>query len=210
MFLIGKGLKVKNITLHDLLASMSSQYRCYDTPSAAASYDLGQAVGLDKSLNNTNMVHTHDGSSTQQKSTSPDCVPDLPKKLYFFALRNVGPDDDLEVCCQLSLVLLDQSLRPVVCVSVQERRVVVGNVSVTVRADYLYKLHSIFLGSCLAHAPHQLLEILVVIVRRVDLVGLLLDDRQLVVDFGYCFPLFIGRRFAHDSFESCHFLAILE
>ena len=81
LLLVHESGEVEQPVVEELLASMRRQYRGDYATCAAPRYDLWQAVRLNQGLHHANMVHAHDGSSTQQQRAPADRVTNFPEKL---------------------------------------------------------------------------------------------------------------------------------
>lgn len=150
--MIDEGGKVEKAVVEELLSSVGSEYGSDDAASTAARDYLWEAVCFNQSLNYSDVVHAHDGSSTQQKRTPTHCMPHLPEELKFFVLGQVGLDDGLEAEGEFAVVLFDEEFGAVIGVAVEEGRVDIGNVAVTMRADDFDEFERVLFHPSVAHA----------------------------------------------------------
>lgn len=67
--------------IEQLFFGMCGQNRSDNASGTAPCNDFGETVGFDESLDHSDVIHAHDGSSAQKESTPAHCVPDLPEEL---------------------------------------------------------------------------------------------------------------------------------
>lgn len=89
LLLVGKGSKFEGTFTKKFLTRVSRDDRCDDTSRTASSNNFGHAVCFNQGLNNSDVIHTHDSSSTKHQGCSSNGMPNLAKELEFLALRNI-------------------------------------------------------------------------------------------------------------------------
>lgn len=86
----------------------------------------------------------------------------------------------------------------------------VGNIPIAMRPDDLYQLECISFFSCLVHQPYQLLQILIVIIRRVDLIDPGFHTGYLIVLLGKGPPSGVIFSFLHECLDLLHLASCLD
>lgn len=61
-------------------------------------------------------------------------------------------------------------------VSIKKGAVAISNITIAMGSDNLYQFHRVSILTSLVHTLHQFLEILIIVVRRVDFIDVLLDN----------------------------------
>ena len=202
--LVGEGSKVEGPLVEEFLPCVRGDDRSDDAAGAASRNDPRQAVGFNQRLHYSDVIHSHDGASAEQKRTPSNRMPHLSEELQFLSLRDVRPHDRLQSLRQLLLVLLNEPFRARVGMPIEERAIGVGDIPVAVRPYDLYQLKRIAFLSCLIHQSDQLLEILIIVIGRVDLIDPGLHIRYLIILLRQRPPGCVSISLLHESFDLLH------
>lgn len=93
---------------------------------------------------------------------------------------------------------------------IEKRAISVGDIPVAMRPDDLYQLEGISLLSCLIHQSNQLLEILVIIIRRVDLIDPGFNTGYLIILLRQGPPGRVILSLLHEYFDLLHLASSLD
>lgn len=88
--------------------------------------------------------------------------------------------------------------------TVKEGAVVIANITVAMGAYYLHKFERVLLFSGLGHALYEFLQILVVIVGRVNFIDLCLNHGELIVLLSEGAPRGVVAGLLHEGFDLSH------